>query len=132
LAVPVDDLNAPLGQDIGKRPSATTSISWALVGGVVGVIVLAAAMAKLLLIRPTGPAVAPAVIAAPESARPERTGAIPEKSSLESAGTNIPPAAALPEADKPASPATQTITIIDGRSGKREQIVIPVTPPPNR
>jgi hypothetical protein len=131
--VPVDDLNAPLGQDIGNKPRAAASIPWAFIVGALGVVVIGAAAGRLLLIRPGNPTVVqPAAIAAPENARPERTGSVPEKILPESAETTGPAAAAIPETDKPASPTTQTITIIDGRSGKREQIVIPVTPPPNR
>jgi hypothetical protein len=126
--VPVDDLNAPLGQDIGNKPR-TASIPWAFIVGALGVVLIGAAAGRLLLIRPGNPKfVQPPAIAAPEKARPERTGSVPEKSLPESAGTNSPTTAAIPEADKPTPPATQTITIIDGTTGKREKIEIPVTP----
>lgn len=131
--MPVDDLNAPLGQDIRKKPGAAASIPWALIVGVLGLVVLAAAAGRLLLIRPTNTKpVASPMIVAPENARPEQTGSVPEKTSPETARTDVSPTVPGPAADKSKPSSTQTITIIDGTSGKREQIVIPVTPVPKR
>jgi hypothetical protein len=129
--VPVDDLNAPLGQNVGKKPRAPVAIPWALIAGVLALAVLAAAAGRLLLIRPTSPTpTAPPVLAAPEHDRPERTGSVSEKTAPEAGRTDVIPAAPTPDAAKPNAQATQTITIIDGTSGRREQIVVPIAPVP--
>ena len=129
--MPVDDLNAPLGQNVGKKPRAPVAIPWALIAGVLALAVLAAAAGRLLLIRPTNPTpAAPPLIAAPEHDRPERTGSVSEKTAPEAARTDLIPAAPTLDAGKPNAQATQTITIIDGTSGRREQIVVPIAPVP--
>jgi hypothetical protein len=131
--VPVDDLNAPLGQNIQeKQRSAAVITSRRMIAAGLIVLVLGAGAGALLAIYPLGKPTASLKAAAPDKAGPERTGSIEESRPVEiiRPGTASPVPPAKPGAIDP--PATQTITIIDGTSGKREQIVVPAKPQPTR
>jgi hypothetical protein len=120
---PVDDLNAPLGQNIQeKQRSRAYTPSWRMVAAGLAVMLLGAGAGALLAIYPLGKYAGSLKAAAPEKAGPERTGSIEESRPVEIIRPEVAPA---PRA-RPADPSdTQTITIIDGSSGKREQITVP-------
>jgi hypothetical protein len=125
--VPVDDLNAPLGQKIQeKQRSAAFITRWRMIAAGLAVLLLGAGAGALLAIYPLGKHAASLKAAAPDKVGPERTGSIGESRPVEIIRPEVAPA---PRA-KPADPSdTQTITIIDGSSGKREQIVVPKPQP---
>jgi hypothetical protein len=132
-AVPVDDLNAPLGQNISKKPRFAVSVTyWRIVAAGVAVLLIAVVAGALLAIYPIGKPAISAKQAVPEKVGPERTGSIPESQAIEVVRPQAAPPAPQPRADKPDPAATQTITIIDGTSGKREQIVVPAKPQQTR
>jgi uncharacterized protein len=132
-AVPVDDLNAPLGQNVSKKPRfAASIIHWKIIAAALAVLLVGGAAGALLAIYPIGKPAISAKQAVPEKVAPERTGSIPESQPVEVVRPQAAPPAPQPRADKPDPGATQTITIIDGTSGKREQIVVPAKPQPTR
>jgi len=126
-AVTVDDLNAPLGT---SKPTRRRFIIPALVpraiAGVLAACVLVFALWALLVDDPFGGepvAIAPVQLHAPVASKPEQT----------------PPAAqakvALPDvaggSAQPAPPSgAKTVTIIDGVSGKRQDVVLGDAPQP--
>jgi hypothetical protein len=133
-ALPVDDLNAPLGQNIPQtRRSLPVGRWWMIAAGISLVLVGATAGALLARYRISQPAFVakPSQPSLPELRSSERTGSVPENPAGEPIGPESAPPATI-RADKPKDPATQTITIIDGSSGKREQIVVPAKPLPSR
>jgi hypothetical protein len=143
-AVPFDDLNAPLGQDIPQTPSSPLRHTrWGLIVASLAVLLLGVGIGALLVIYPianytagpkqaspekTGPQKTATEKTATEKAGPEQTGSIPESQPVEIIRPQAPPGS--PAKDKAEPGATQTITIIDGTSGKREQIVVPLNPRP--
>jgi uncharacterized protein len=123
----VDDLSAPLGQD-GKRrrrfvlPKAVPN----LIVAVLATIVLGFGLWTLVVEDPLGGEPMAVVSTQGQSSpdaggkpdgarRAEKPGAVDAASGPGTTGAGP---------DKPAAPATQTVTIIDGTSGKREQVVI--------
>lgn len=130
--LPVDDLNAPLGNHTQeKQQSSPLFVRWRMIAAAAAVLLLGAAAGALLANYPLRQAAAPKV-GVPENAGAERTGSLGENRPVEvirpEAAAPAPPA----QPDKTESPATQTITIIDGTSGKREQIVVPAKPQATR
>jgi hypothetical protein len=129
--VPVDDLNAPLGQNIQeKQRSAAFITRWRMIAAGLAVLLLGAGAGALLAIYPLGKHAASLKAAAPDKVGPERTGSIGESRPVEIIRPDVASPAAQPGKTDPS--ATQTITIIDGSSGKREQIVVPAKPQPTR
>jgi hypothetical protein len=122
--LPVDDLNAPLGQNIQeKQRSPAYTPYWRMVAAGLAVMLLGAGAGALLAIYPLGKYAGSLKAAAPEKPGPERTGSIEESRPIEIIRPEVARPATLA---KPADPSdTQTITIIDGSSGKREQITVP-------
>jgi polysaccharide deacetylase 2 family uncharacterized protein YibQ len=120
--VAADDLNAPLGQGPGRKPrfrlriAPLTAIAAAL-GSVIFVFLLWVAFAH----DPTGGEPVAIVSAAPS---PPASVAQPKDmpGSAALAAQNSHDGKPAPGAAKPAG---QTVTIIDGSSGKREEVVIP-------
>jgi hypothetical protein len=130
MAEPVDDLNAPLGRNIPVNPErAGFIIRWRIIAAAAAVLLLGTAAGALLATYPIGRHAAPSTPPVPAAA--EKTGTIPESQSIEIVRPRVPPAVPVQKPDTDPS-ATQTITIIDGTSGKREQIVVPVKPPSAR
>ena len=125
----MDDLNAPLGQNIPKKPRfAASIIHWKIIAAALAVLLMGGIAGALLAIYPAGKHAISAKQAAPEKIAPEPTGSIPENRPIEIIRPEAAPAPP-PRADKPDPSATQTITIIDGTSGKREQITVPKPQP---
>jgi hypothetical protein len=132
MAEPVDDLNAPLGRNIPVKPErAGFIIRWRIIAAAAAVLLLGTAAGALLATYPIGRHAAPSTPPLPDQAAAEKTGTIPESQSIEIVRPKVPPAVPAQKPDTE-PPATQTITIIDGTSGKREQVVVPVKPPSAR
>ena len=119
-----DDLSAPLGQD--KAPPRRRTLPLAVPRAAVGllsifVIVLVAwAMIVDDLFGGEPWAVAPAAITAALPAKPSDEAQA--RAQGQAAGRNDAAPAEAPQ--QPAAPAGRTVTIIDGTSGKRQEIVI--------
>jgi len=118
-----DDLSAPLGQDRPPRRRLTLPliIPQAVIG-ILGLFVVILAGWAMIVDEPFGGepyAVATADFAVVRGAKPDEPGAPPTAQAA-----NVPPATAA------APPGSKTVTIIDGTSGKREEIVIPSSAPP--
>ena len=113
-----DELSAPLGQSKKrwrlKMPPITSAVMVGVFGFFLAVFVLWAAVMK----DPMGgePMVVVALPELPATAKPE-AGA-DSKSGPEAAASGQPAAA-------PATPGTQTVTIIDGSSGKTQNVQVP-------
>jgi len=128
MAEPVDDLNAPLGQNIPvKRERAGLIIRWRIIAAAAAVLLIGTAAGALLATYPISRHAAPSSPPVPDPAAAEKTGSIRESQPIEIVRPKVPPAVSAQKPDSE-SPATQTITIIDGTSGKREQVVVPVKP----
>jgi len=127
--VTTDDLNAPLGQDkVGKgrvlgRFLGRFTLPIALphvAAGVLGLFVVVFALWAVIADDPLGGEPTAIVIANP----PLGAGKTPATASLPVGPTRYDgpdPSAAAPKA----SSGTQTVTIIDGSSGKRQEVIIP-------
>jgi uncharacterized protein len=117
-----DDLSAPLGQD--RRPRRQLRLPVVIpqaVVGVLGLFVVVLAGWAMIVDEPFGGepwAVAPADFTVVRGAKPDEAGSPPPAQA-----TTVAPATAAPP------PGTKTVTIIDGMSGKREEIVIPSAAP---
>jgi uncharacterized protein len=134
--VAADDLSAPLGQTKTKKPRFVLSIAvpQVIAGGLVLFVILFGAWA-LLANDPLGGE--PVVVVA---AKPNAAGANPDGANAGSQGPNRydgpvagqkqsnPALGPVPGAQsKPSpTPGMQTITIIDGTSGKRQEVEIPM------
>ncbi|MET0867514.1 MAG: divergent polysaccharide deacetylase family protein [Pseudorhodoplanes sp.] len=119
----MDDLNTPLGKDEKPIPNSLPRkllsarlAGWAVVGllslGVFGFVAWAALMHDPLGGEPT--ASAPITVVQTADSNPDKPS--PDSPAQPAA----PPAAANP-------PGTQTITIIDGSNGKRQEVLIPAS-----
>ncbi len=114
-----DDLNAPLGQDkTGKRRSKLPVALPHAAAGALGLFVVAFALWTLIADDPLGGEPVAVVIAdLPSGVKTPAAGL---------AGPNRydgpDPSAATPAK---ASPGTRTVTIIDGSSGKRQDVIVP-------
>jgi len=127
--VTTDDLNAPLGQDkVGKgrvlgRFLGRFTLPIALphvAAGVLGLFVVVFALWAVIADDPLGGEPTAIVMANP----PLGAGKTPATASLPVGPTRYDgpdPSAAAPKA----SSGTQTVTIIDGSSGKRQEVIIP-------
>jgi uncharacterized protein len=120
-----DDLNAPLGQDKGKkRPKLPIAASHLLAGGL-GVFGLAVAGWAIFANDPLGGE--PVAVVATTPARPAQAGGDGEHHAHHDGPADKAAdktTAAVAEAVAP-PPGSSTITIIDGSSGKRQDVVIP-------
>jgi hypothetical protein len=127
--VTVDDLNAPLGTSKPKRRRfmIPAMVPWAI-AGVLAACVLVFALWALLVDDPFGGepvAIAPVQLHAPAASKTEQTPAAAQAKSASPAQTaNAAPA---PTATPPGA---KTVTIIDGVSGKRQDVVLGDAPQP--
>jgi uncharacterized protein len=126
-AVTADDLNAPLGT---SKPKRRRFIIPALVpraiAGVLAACVLVFALWALLVDDPFGGepvAIAPVQLHAPVASKTEQTPSAAQAKSASPAQTAGAAPAATP-------PGAKTVTIIDGVSGKRQDVVIGDAPQP--
>jgi len=124
--MPADDLSAPLGQDKRPRPRRNGLSFLQLVAAALGALTITFIGWAMLVEDPLGGepvATAPVDLAAvskgkqekPEPAAPEQ-GTGQARDHNDDAGNEMP-AAALPP--------SRTVTIIDGTSGQRREVVIP-------
>jgi hypothetical protein len=134
-----NDLHAPLGL---KKPAADRPIAYSVAAAVLGIaaaaIVIGAAVWTRSLPTPTPstttmPAVVEPAAAANDPATPRvyapgaaQSPSRPLPQPSHQVTGSIPPAAATPEPAAPAS-TDRIITIIDGRSGARQEVRIPAT-----
>ena len=128
-----DDLNAPLGQDTGKKPPKLPIAASHLLAGLLAASGLGIAGWAIFADDPLGgEPVAVVATTPPDAAQAKSAGDGqhharydgPADMAADKASTQTPPA----EAKVPAPPpGSQTITIIDGSSGKRQEVVIPGT-----
>ncbi len=119
-----DDLSAPLGQD--KAPPRRRTLPLAVPRAAVGLLsifVIVLVAWAMIVDDPFGGepwAVAPAAITAALPAKPSDEAQA--RAQGQAAGRNDAAPAEAPQ--QPAAPAGRTVTIIDGTSGKRQEIVI--------
>jgi polysaccharide deacetylase 2 family uncharacterized protein YibQ len=121
-----DELSAPLGQGPGRKRRTVPKIVPTLITGLLGAIVLGFAAWTALVDDPLGGE--PVVVVSATPSAPEKPKAAPAAASAGSeaaatvtkAETSIAAAPAAPTVP----PGAKTITIIDGMSGKREQVVV--------
>jgi hypothetical protein len=127
--MPADELSAPLGQDKRPRQRRKGLSFLQLVAAALGALAITIVGWAMLVEDPLGGepmAIAPVDLAAAAKAKPEKadSAAGEERTGLSRDGgngsCNEPPAAALPP--------SRTVTIIDGTSGQRREIVIPGPP----
>jgi polysaccharide deacetylase 2 family uncharacterized protein YibQ len=120
LAVTTDDLSTPLGQGKGRKRRLAPAIPWGpVIAILLGLPVAVFGGWAMFADEPFGGepmAVAPAMVADASPAAATDTPTPPAST----------PAAAPAGAQPPAN--TKTVTIIDGSSGTRRDIVVPATP----
>ncbi len=131
----MDDLSAPLGQD--RKPKARWSVPAAVpwsIAGLLSLFVIAFAGWAMFAENPLGGE--PAAVA-----RLDLPATTAERKAPDSAPRLAGPAGndrpsrhdgAPAEAAPPSGPAPRTITIIDGTSGKRQEVVIPGSTPESK
>jgi polysaccharide deacetylase 2 family uncharacterized protein YibQ len=120
-----DDLNAPLGQDKKKRQSKLPAIGPQLIAGILGLFGLLVMGWAVFVNDPLGGEPV-AVIAAKQSGAAKVAGNDDDgkQHSHHDGEAEIASVAAAAAAKLPA-PGSKTITIIDGSSGKSQDVVIP-------
>lgn len=135
-----DDFDAPLGH--GPQPRRRFNfpkVATAAIGAALAAVVAAFALWTLFVEDPLGGE--PSAVVSAELAVPERSAEpraklpdAPGAKATAPAGAAPPsPNAAPAEAgEKPPAPGTKTVTIIDGTSGKREQVTIAAAPEPGK
>ena len=122
-----DDLNAPLGQDkrkgLPKLPAATLQI----LAGVLGLFGIAVVAWAIFVNDPLGGEPTAVVATDPlvnKQVKPAGDGQQRSRHERPSFDTAPPASVATPPAPTP-PPGSKTITIIDGSSGKHENVVVP-------
>jgi hypothetical protein len=135
--VATDDLHAPLGLE---RPTKGRPIVYSVAAAVLGIATAAVVIGAAIWFEPLGhslpmpappQAATPAVVVgapAPPRVEVSRT-AVPSAQPLPQITGAIPPAGTPDGANQPAAPGgtDRIITIIDGRSGARQEVRIPAT-----
>lgn len=125
-----DDLTAPLGQKKRKRHSALPAMVPKIIAAALGLVMLVFAGWALVAHDPLGGEPATVVSAEPQSKAADAKGqpaeAAPQTDSKVDAKANPP---AVNRYDGPAEvqppPGSRTVNIINGISGKRQQVMIP-------
>jgi polysaccharide deacetylase 2 family uncharacterized protein YibQ len=137
-----DDLNAPLGQEIGqgtgkdkqKRLSKLPAVGPQMLAGILGLFGLLVVSWAVFVNDPLGGepvAVVAAKLPSAERAQQDNGGDGKQHSRYDGPAITAPDPAAVAEAAaaaKAAAPGTKTITIIDGSSGKSQDVIIPGNP----
>src|SRR5665647_3219346 len=127
LAVASDDLNAPLGQDKKKHLPKLPTSTPQLVAGVLGLFGLLV-VSWAVFVNDTLGGEPTAVVAAkpPAQGKPASDGDGREHSRYDGPAAKAPdPAAAAAAKAAAPPPGAKTITIIDGSSGKSQDVIIP-------
>lgn len=124
---PVDDLTAPLGaRPPKKKPFAVTAVLPQALAGALGLFILIFVLWAAIAHNPMGgePVIAVAINTPNGKAGPAGDGGPVGPNRYD--GPAPGPAAEAEPASSPASAAgTRTVTIIDGTSGKRQDVIIP-------
>jgi polysaccharide deacetylase 2 family uncharacterized protein YibQ len=123
--VPPDDLNAPLGQDKPKKSQIPAAVPQILAGalGLFGIAMVAWA---IFVNDPLGGEPTAVVATGSVAKKPDAAGDGQQHSRYDGPAAVLAPAnASAPSAAVSAPPGSKTITIIDGSSGKHQDIIIP-------
>ena len=124
-----DDLNAPLGQGKRKAPSKLRAAIPQILVGVLGLVGIAVVAWAIFVNDPLGGEPTAVVATGPQikkSAKPEGEGPQHSGRNGPSSDTAPPVSVAIPAAAPPSPPpGSKTITIIDGSSGKHENVTVP-------
>jgi polysaccharide deacetylase 2 family uncharacterized protein YibQ len=122
----VDDLSAPLGQDTAskrRRPFPATVPQ--VTAGALGLALLAFVVWTAAVDNPLGGEPAVVVSATPSAADAKGAEAARPPIEIKSGMANMPAAAQPPGAEPAAPSGGKTVTIIDGSSGKRQDVQLP-------
>lgn len=128
----VDELNAPLGQKKRKQPSKLPALGPQLLAGVLGLLAIVVVIWALVAKDPLGGqpvAIVPTGDMTKIAAKPASVGK--ESPHHEGAASEAMPGTKQAEqkpvvpAVIPLPPGSKTVTIIDGSSGKRQDVVLP-------
>lgn len=122
-----DELNAPLGQDKRKRPSKLPAIAPQLLTGALGLFGVVVVVWAIFVKDPLGGEPTAVISTGPLAKKAEKPagdgqqqahhdGAVPD--SAPAVNVAIPAQVAPP-------PGSKTITIIDGSSGKHQEVILP-------
>jgi len=127
-----DDLNAPLGQDSSKKRRQFPLSAPQILAGVLGLFGVAVVASALFVNDPLGGEPKAVVATNPDTAKPDKGGAGNGQNHDRYDGPSVvvatPPAATEAEKAAPtAPPGAKTVTIINGATGNRQEIVIPGT-----
>jgi uncharacterized protein len=130
--VAADDLSAPLGQDAKKRRFALPFRVTHAIAGALGLALLAFAAWVVFADDPFGGEPMVVVSADPRAPTPggkrsesqQAASSVNPKAAADNAAASQPAAAAPAAAEKAPPAAGQTVTIIDGMSGKRQDVPI--------
>jgi len=125
--VAADDLSAPLGQHRTRTRPALGKVASAAFAGALGLMVAAFIGWVLVVEDPLGgePTAVVAIAKMPKKAADVAPPPAPESSADPARRLERP----ADPAAKPDSPASQTVTIIDGSSGRRQQVTVAAAPP---
>ncbi|HEY1312076.1 MAG TPA: divergent polysaccharide deacetylase family protein [Pseudolabrys sp.] len=122
--MPPDDLNAPLGQDTRKKsliPAAVPQI----IAGALGLFGIAVVAWAIFVNDPLGGEPTAVVATGSVAKKPDAVGDGQQHSRYDGpAALSAPANASAPSAAAGAPPGSKTITIIDGSSGKHQDVVI--------
>ena len=122
-----DDLDAPLGQDKLKEPSKLPAAIPQILAGLLGLFGIAMVVWAIFVNDPLGgepTAVATTGSIAKPPAKPDTDSQQHSRSDESSSGeATTAKVVILPAVTPP--PGSKTITIIDGSSGKRQDVIIP-------
>lgn len=123
--MPPDDLNAPLGQDKPKTSPIPAAVPQIL-AGVLGLFGIAIVVWAIFVNDPLGGEPTAVVATGSLAKKPDVAGDGQQHSRYDGpAAMAAPSNAAAPSVAAGAPPGSKTITIIDGSSGKHQDVVIP-------
>jgi hypothetical protein len=124
-----DELNAPLGQNKRKRPSKLAAIAPQLLTGALGLFGIAVVAWAVFVKDPLGgeptAVVSTGPLAKEATEKPAGDGQQRARHDDTVAGTAPAVKIAIPAPAPPPPPGSKTITIIDGSSGKHQEVVLP-------
>jgi hypothetical protein len=129
LAVTSDDLNAPLGQDKRKGLPKLPAVAPQILAGVLGLFGIAVVAWAIFVNDPLGGEPTAVVATGSPAKTPAKPAGDGQQHSRhdgpsDNAATADVPATVAPAAVAPPS-GSKTVTIIDGSSGKRQDVIIP-------
>jgi uncharacterized protein len=128
-----DDLNAPLGQDKRKGRLKLPALTPQIVAGTLGLFGIVVVVWAIFVNDPLGgepTAVVATGAPAKKPVKPEADGQQASRHESPSSDTTPPKTVATPAAPNP-PPGSKVITIIDGSSGKQENVTVPGRPSGN-